>query len=219
MKRLIVVALLTAGLVTAGLGGSAGSAPSSPSGPDPVVQGWPTWPYLTSCGGHPFDPVAVFSGSTEAELGSGPPEAALRRFLQNKYFPWINAHHWRRLAGDEKTVEFASGRLSSQLETVSVELKDGRWKDTGYSSDCDPTSIVGNGPVVAWDLARHEKPLPKWVRKVRVDLDGGPCSGGRPQNPRARAVFQSLGSKLLLTIWLRPLPPGGYTCEGISSRR
>jgi hypothetical protein len=215
MKKSVAVVLLSCWLLAFGTA-SADPASEPPSGPDPAVQKWPAWPYLASCGGLPFDPVAVFSGPTGAELGSEGPEAALRRFLRNRYFPWINARHWRRIAGDERTVEFASGRLSSQLETVMVELDGGRWKDTGYSSDCDPTSIVGNGPVVTWDLARQGKPLKKWARKVRVNLGGGPCSGGRPQNPRARAVFQPLSDKLLMTIWLRPLPAGVYTCEGIS---
>jgi hypothetical protein len=190
-------------------------AASPPSGPDPAVLEWPRWPYQATCGYLAFDPVSVFSGPTEAELGSSPPETALRAFLERREIPWVKPRFWRLVAEDETTAEFVHGRLVRGLEWVAFELQDGKWKFVSYSSNCHPTSIVGRGTVVTWDLAPQEKPLRKWVRRVRVNLGPGNCSGGRSQNKRARPVFQPLGNKLLMTIRLTPLPPGVYTCPGL----
>jgi hypothetical protein len=213
----IVLLVLAMGTLAAGIGSSVARTGSSgpPSGPDPAVVEWPAWPYETACGGQPFDPVAVFSGPTEAELGSGAPEAALREFLQKRPFPWTKPHFWRLVAASETTAEFVRGRLASQLEWVSFELKDGQWREGPYWSDCEPTSIAGNGPVVTWSLAPRKRPFPKWVRRVRVNLGPGQCSGGLRQNPRARVTFKPLGKKLLMIVWLKPLPPGNYTCPGV----
>ncbi len=193
----------------------------APVGPDPVVEKWPQWPYKTSCGELEFDPVAVFGGPTGAERGSRPSEKALATFLKREDWvrDYVPVRHWRLLAETEDAAEFASGRLSSVYgpSTMSFELEGGRWKWWGLSSGCDPTSIIDGLQAVTWTLA-IDKPKPDGDdRHLWINLGPGPCSGGRSQNARARKpVVWQVGRKLIMAMTLKPLPPGGYTCQGIS---
>jgi len=166
----------------------------------------------------PFEPVAVFSGNADAEDGSLPSEGGLREAIAHKEIYVSDAvSNWRLLAEDEDEAEFVHGRLAGTLAWASFKLTDGRWKSSGGSSDCEPTSIVGNGPVVTWSVAQPNGSTPSGVvRRLKVNLGPGPCSSGLPQNPRARLVFEKWGRKLLMTIWLKPLPEGFYDCIGIS---
>jgi hypothetical protein len=212
-RSVIAVAAVLVALVSAA---AAWAATAPPSGPDPVVEEWPAWPYLTQCGGLPFYPVTVFSGNAEAELGTRPSEVALREALERGELPYVSSKsNWRLIAEDQDQAEFAHGRLAGRLEWVAFEFRDGKWQYQRSSSDCNPESILGEGRVVAWSLAEPELAPSVPVRRIRIHLNGGECSSGQPQNPRARLVFRKWGRKLLMSVWLEPLPPGFYTCQGI----
>ena len=50
-----------------------------------------------------------------------------------------------------------------------------------------------------------------------INLGPGECDGGRSQNDRLqKPEFREQNGRLLMSLWLRPLPPGGYTCQGLS---
>lgn len=211
------VALLALALLGA-LAGAAGAVTAT--GPDPVVNAWPEWPYPTTCGSLPFDPVETFSGPTRAERGSRPSEVALRRFLRKDRWAreYLPRRHWRLLAENRRLAEFASGRLSSPYgpSIVSFLRRKGRWKLSGLSDGCTPTSIVDGEAAISWTLdPRRPLPGPE-SHEIWIELGPGPCSSGKSQNDRARKplVWQA-GDKLLMLMRLRPLPPGGYTCLGI----
>lgn len=195
-------------------GAFAVSAASANWGADPAVRKWPSWPYQTTCGGLTFSPAEAFSGPTEAELGSSPAEIALRESLAKKELPWVQAHDWRLLVEGGSIAEFAHGMLSAEVEWLQLDDSNGRWKLNSYSSDCDPESILSEGPVVSWWLVPWKKHH-RAANRVRVSLEGGPCDGGRAENPHAHPIFEPLGDKMLMTIWLDPLPAEGYTCPAL----
>jgi hypothetical protein len=185
-------------------------------GPDPATAEWPEWPHRVRCGSIPFDPVAAFSGPTNAERGSLPSERALRRFIARGYLPWLNRKNWRLVVEDHGFAEFASGRLERELEWIQFRRVKGRWKFLTYSSDCDPNSLRRGIPAITWELAEGQKLTPA-TRTIEVNLGPGECASGRSQNERVqKPEFREQQGKLLLSLWLRPLPPGGYTCEGTS---
>lgn len=193
----------------------------APIGPDPVVERWPHWPYKTQCGWLEFDPVAAFSGPTGVERGSRPSERTLARLLReqrNWATPIVPTRHWRLLAETDDFAEFASGRLADGYGpgTVSLERENGRWKEVGMSSGCEPTSIVDGVAAVTWTLA-GDKPRPaEGDRHLWINLGGGECNSGRSQNARARPpVLWRVGRKLMMAMTLKPLPQGG-TCEELS---
>lgn len=164
----------------------------------------------------PFYAVTAFSGKAEAERGSLPPQIALREFLAKSDLSWLKGtRHWRPVVETEDRAEFSRGPLTGELEWLTFDLEEGNWKWSGYSSDCEPTSIVGRGPVVTWSVADSSLGPGTAVRHIDVNLGPGPCASGKPQNPRARLVFKKWGRKLLMTIWLKPLPEGVYTCLGV----
>jgi hypothetical protein len=200
---------VTGGIALAGSG----------AGPDPAVGEWPHWPYPTVCSGDPFDPVAVFAGPTGAELGSRPSEIALRRFLRKERWAaeYVPTSDWRLLTESSDRAEFASGRLSSSEGpgTMSFEFKHEQWEWSGLSSDCDPTSVVDGIQAISWRLATDQDGRRKNWKSLWINLGPGECAGGRSQNARAlKPIFEELEGKLLVIMRLRPLPPGGYTCEG-----
>lgn len=193
----------------------------APIGPDPVVEKWPQWPYKTSCGELEFDPVAAFGGPTGVERGSRPSERALARFLgeQRKWMEQIvPTRHWRLLGETDDAAEFASGRLADPYGpgTVLVERQTKGWKAVSMSSECEPTSIVEGLSAITWALA-VDKPKPRpGDRHLWINLGGGECSSGRSQNARIRRpVVWRVDRKLMVAMTLKPLPPGGYTCEGL----
>ena len=64
-----------------------------------------------------------------------------------------------------------------------------------------------------WDLAPGQG-LTADTKRVRVKLTGGEgCNGGRSLNAAAEPEFRQVGKKLVLTVWVEPLPPGVYTCK------
>ena len=69
------------------------------------------------------------------------------------------------------------------------------------------------GVAVRWDLAPGQG-LTARAKRVHVMLRGSEgCDGGRSLNASASPEFRQFGKKLVLTVWVDPLPPGVYTCE------
>lgn len=189
-------------------------------GADPVIAEWPSWPYEASCGyGHSFDPVAVFSQPATAELGSTPPQRALRRFLAHPVINWVPRHNYRVLREGPHEAEFLSSPLSSEREQAPELLtftrRKGHWKWTG-SGGCLPATIIAGRPAIGWDLAYGERPPGPLATSIKVNLGAGECASGQSQNKRAHPVFSEVEGKLLLTVWLSPPKGrGGQTCEGL----
>ena len=194
----------------------AGVSITYPTGPDPAVSEWPRWPYQVACGGLPFDPVASFGGATEAEKGSGGPELALRRYLEVAATEAaISKSYWRLVVAGETRAEFAEGRLGQGALWVSFELSGGEWRPTAPLGYCVPRTIREGRPAGRWTLA-EDQVLGKNTRRIRIVPSGGGCNGGRSVNAMVeRPVFTQFGRKLVMTIWLEPLPPGGYTCQAL----
>jgi hypothetical protein len=183
------------------------------SGPDPAVSRWPSWPYPTGCLGVTFDPVAVFSGPTEAENGTGGPELALRQYLDAGIYPQLPTKFWRLVAATDTRAYFASGRLEQGLFWLTVELAEGRWRVAGELDECRARTVRDGGVAVRWDLVPGQG-LTAGTKRVRVKLTGGEgCNGGRSLNAVAEPDFRNVGRKLVLTVWVEPLPPGVYTCQ------
>jgi hypothetical protein len=184
------------------------------SGPDPAVAEWPSWPYPTACLGVTFDPVAVFGGATEAENGSGAPELALRKYLDEGLYPQIPTKFWRVVTSGPTRVEFASGRLEQGLFWLSFDLVGGQWQLAGSLEECRARSVREGSVPIDWSLPRGGSLGPK-SRQVEVKLHyKRGCDGGRGLNQAVEPEFRRVARQLVLTIWIKPLPPGSYTCEG-----
>lgn len=187
-----------------------------PPGSDPAVAEWPYWPYKVSCYGPPFDPVSVFSGPANAELGSLPAEIALRETIYDPKLAWLGlpTDHWRRVFETDSEASFVSGRLASYPQWTYFRNDGSGWKLAG-NGGCTPSSLVQGRYAVTWDLTAKRGPGPN-ARWVKVHLGQGPCDSGAPQAERMRPpVFRQLGRRLLMSIVLEPLPPGAYTCIGV----
>jgi hypothetical protein len=183
------------------------------NGPDPAVSRWSSWPYPTGCLGVSFDPVTVFSGPTEAEKGPGGPEEALRRYLSEGLYPQVPTRFWRLVAATETTAFFASGRLEQGLFWLAFEQVNGQWALSGELKECRPRTVREGLVALRWDLVPG-KGLTGKARLIRVKLSGGEgCDGGRSLNAAADPEFRRVGKRLVLTVWIEPLPPGVYTCE------
>ncbi len=194
---------------------------ASAKGADPITEAWSHWPYPTSCGiGIPFNPVTTFRGPAAAEEGTTPAEIALRSILTDPQLGWLGypPSGWRLVSEDAELAVFVSGQLSTQidqLQFLSVAQNEGVWKWNG-SGSCQLRSVLPEGEVVTWDLAREQPALDEDTRFIRINLGAGGCASGASQNDRARKpVFRQLGRKLLLTMSIEPMPPGIYTCIGV----
>ncbi len=194
-------------------------ASSTPAGPDPALAGWEEWSYPVTCSSpdQAFDPLTAFSGLTGAELGSSPAEQGLRAEIEGTkdWYEPIPAHGWRRIAESEAEAQFTRGRLSGQLEWLALARDtDGKWGFHQSSSDCEPTVSIEGGTVVTWSLARKQKHLTPQTQTLWIDLGPGECASGARQNPRARFRFRTMGKRLLMIAWLKPVGGGAQTCEG-----
>jgi hypothetical protein len=187
------------------------------SGPDPAVSRWPSWPYPTGCLGVGFDPVTVFGGATGAENGSGGPELALRKYLDEGLYPQVPSRYWRPVATSEGRASFSSGRLEQGLFWLTaVEVVPGQWSVAGAPEECRARSLRDGEAAIDWTLHDRES-LGPGSRRIAVDLHSGRgCDGGRSHNEAAEPRFSQLGGKLVLTIWLDPLSPGTYNCKARS---
>lgn len=213
--RLLVSAAVALTLALAAVGASAANGPV-PSGPDPATAVWTEWPHRVSCGYIPFDPVVAFSGPTNAERADTPAAKALRRSIREFKDFGLPKHHWRILAERPgRMVEYASGRLPDDLAVFSIERSRGGWRFGGFGG-CDPSTLRRGDAAITWNLAADQPQLHPGTRSVLVHLGPGPCAGGRSQNDRLmKPEFREQNGALLITLWLRPLPPGGYTCQGL----
>ncbi|HEX5375077.1 MAG TPA: hypothetical protein VFW48_02860 [Solirubrobacterales bacterium] len=130
-------------------------------------------------------------------------------------YPTLPKHNWRLLSEGPGVVQYGHGRLPG-VESLTLEESEGQWAFAGYSSNCEPTTIVGRGSTITWSLASDQPKLRPGTKRIWIDLGPGECSGGRSQNARAmKPVFFELGKRLLMVMRLKPLPPGAYTCPGI----
>lgn len=190
-----------------------GAAPASASdgvaGPDPALAEWPEWPYKASCNGMTFDPVAAFSGPTNAERGRLPAERALRRLLGRDFpFP-LPQHHWRLAATKPGRALFLHGRLGAEMETPtqleSYELRrrKGHWEMNAYSSICHPLSARGGHFATTWFLSKSQPELTATTERIRIDV-GARCSKSEDLNARAEPEFTEIAGKLVLTVFIRP---------------
>jgi hypothetical protein len=160
-----------------------------------------------------FDPVAVFSGPTEAEKGTGGPELALGQYLDAGLYPQLPTKFWRLVAATDTRAYFASGRLEQGLFWLTAELAEGQWQVAGEVDECRARTVRDGSVAVRWDLAPGQG-LTEKSKRVRVKLTGSEgCNGGRSLNAAAVPEFRRVGRKLALTVWVDPLPPGVYTCE------
>jgi hypothetical protein len=187
------------------------------AGPDPAVAEWPEWPHRVSCGGLRFDPIVAFSSPTGVEGEDTPQVRAMERFIHAgpPEEEFTRKRDWRLLAEEDGWAEFGSGRLPEEMEWIAVERKRGRWDFASYSSGCEPASMRRGREAITWTLASQPRLRPR-TRSILVELGPGECSSGRPQAPRLqKPEFREQNGALLISLWLRPLPPGGYTCEGI----
>ncbi|MFI5027569.1 MAG: hypothetical protein ACHQCF_01135 [Solirubrobacterales bacterium] len=187
-----------------------------PKGPDPAVSEWPTWSYPVSCGGLEFDPVAAFGGPTEAEEGSGGPEIALARYLDAVTAETtISRKYWRLVAATETRAEYAEGRLAQGPLWIAFELSGDEWRPAGGPHYCEPRTVREGRLAGRWTLAGSQV-IGKNTRRIQVVPGGAGCNGGRSVNAMVeKPVFTQVGRKLVMTIWLEPLPPGIYTCQAL----
>jgi len=187
------------------------------AGPDPAVLEWTEWPHQVSCGGMSFEPVSTFGSPTGVERERTPQARALRRFIT--FFPdefAVRKHDWRLLGEEDGEAVFGAGRLPDEVEVISVARRKGAWKGWGYSSRCEPASLRQEREAITWDLAPDQPQLSAQTRSILVQLGPGECNGGKPQAKRLqKPEFREQNGALLMSLWLRPLPPGGYTCQGV----
>lgn len=205
-----VATTMLAGMLIVAVGTIHAAAPIND--PDLAVDEWPQWPYKAGCYGPPFDPIAVFSRSATAELGSLPTEVALRGIINDPQFSWLGfaQHSWRSVSESEEEAVFVN-----DFSWIRLERDGDAWKLAGNGGCVPRTTIHGLG-AVPWTLSVGHPARRKTTKHVWVDLGPGPCASGMSQNTRARKpIFRQFGKRLVMTILLDPLPPGHYTCQGI----
>ena len=188
------------------------------NGPDPAVAAWPSWPYPVGCLGTTFDPVATFSGPTEAELGQGGAERALRQYLDEDLYPQLPTRFWRPIVSTDARAVFASGRLEQGLFWLAFEFVDGRWRPAGNLDECSPRTVRdGNVADRLGAAGRAEADARLAADRGQPPLQAGPATVAGATTRRPNQSSARSGRRLLLTIWLKPpapLPPGGhYNCE------
>ena len=190
----------------------------SPEEADPVVKEWPVWPYQASCYGPPFDPVSVFSGPANAELGTSPGEVALNEAIHNPDLAGVGMSRtgWRLVSESETQAVFVTGALSDPFPWWALfKREDTGWKLAG-SGTCTPHTALHGLEASSWSISGEQRRLTPDTRRISVVLEGGGCSSGMSSNPRARKpIFRKIGKRLLMTVLLEPLPPGFHTCQGV----
>lgn len=203
MKSAATAIVVVVSLVCAGT--AQGWGVKYANGPDPAVSRWPSWPNPTGCLGVTFDPVAVFSGPTEAENGAGGAELALRRYIDEGLYPQTPTRFWRLVSTTGSEAFFASGLLRQGLFWLAFQLVDGQWRLAGNLDECRARTVREGNPAIRWDLA---EPPDQRARSIRVWLTGaycGPHGGG--SNRRAEVPeFRQFGRRLVMTIWEEPPP-------------
>ncbi|HEY5977133.1 MAG TPA: hypothetical protein VIT85_04705 [Solirubrobacterales bacterium] len=174
------------------------------SGPDPATERWPAWPHSATCLETTFDPVATFSGPTEAENGTGAPEEALRAYLSEGLHASLPLKNWRGLSVTESEARFAAGRLGLGLITLRLISTDGRWAVSGSPSDCMAQTSSETADALRWRLQRPQR-LHRKTRALRIDTTVEACRP--PPAGDLGREFRSIGRDLVLTVW-RERPTG-----------
>lgn len=188
-----------------------------PAGPDPAVQEWTGWPFQVACNSGPFDPNVVFAGPTNAELGSDPAAAELRRILsspENQTFPEMRfpPHHWRLLTSGPDYVEFFQGRLGGKTHSVVLRLGPDGWSLSGHGG-CTPTTIVNGRWAADWGLFRDAPKLSPAARVITLWIRERQCTGSANPIPRLRRpTLVEFDSRLVITFSTRPLPGRLHHC-------
>lgn len=186
------------------------------AGPDPAVAEWPEWPHRVSCGELRFDPIVAFNSPTGLEETNTPQVRAMKKFIKLGA-EFVRKHDWRLLAEEGGKAEFGAGRLPDEMEFISVERKRGKWDFVGYSERCEPSSVRRGLTAITWSLSPDQPRLNSNTRSILVYLGPSECSSGKPAAPRLqKPEFREQNGAVLMSLWLRPLPPGGYTCQGVS---
>jgi hypothetical protein len=215
MRRSGIFVIATSALVL--LMGAGAVAASAMNGPDPAVKEWAGWAGEVSCG-VPFDPLTAFAAPADAERGHLPSEVALRAYLKKTrhYFPPSKPHSWRLLVETPHYAQFGRGRLSSRgVEVNTFKHGANGWEWAGYSSGCQPTLLRNHQEAITWTLARGQRLTAK-TRVLKVNLGPGECASGLSQDKRLeRPEFRVENGALLMALWIRPVPPGAYTCVGL----
>ncbi len=177
-----------------------------------MVAKWPTWPYQVTCGSLAFDPIAVFGGGPQT------PDA-LADFLATHNVPWHPPGQWRLAAADEETAEMVSGRLSpGELDWMRFQNQDSVWRWTG-SGGCKPRSLRDGVSAGEWHLRGMTAPVPG-TRVLHLAIEELSCTGGSDPTPRVQAPdVRYSRHRLIVTAWVTPLPPGGYTCPSNPAAR
>lgn len=186
------------------------------AGPDPIVAEWPEWPHRVSCGDLHFDPIVAFNSPTGVEETNTPQVRAMKKFINIGDEELARKHDWRVLAEEGGVAEFGAGRLPDEVEWIAVERRRGRWRFVSYSSRCEPASIRRGLEAITWSFNPDQPRIGPKTRSILVDLGPSECSSGKPAAPRLqKPEFREQNGALLMSLWLRPLPRGFYTCEGI----
>jgi hypothetical protein len=163
----------------------------------------------------PFAPQTALRKPADAENGTLESEAALRTFLRGHRQPGPPSNGWRLLAETETTADFAQGYIADgTFEQALFKNVGGVWEDRWLGPCPLPTAHDGRR-AVTWTLAGPKPPTPS-SRTIEVDLGPAECASGMPESEQLEApVFRQENGALLMTLWLRPLPPGWYSCQAV----
>jgi hypothetical protein len=210
------IAILGAALLFIGAVAATAAEPNG-RGPDPAVKAWPDWPGRVACGptAPSFHPQSALSRPADAEKGSLPAEVALREWLREKRQPGPERHDWRLLGANEEIAEFIRGGIGDESAEQVAFLRSGdSWKAAfKLHGPCRFRARRGSRVATSWILARGSRLMPS-TRIVKIRLEARECSSGRMASARLeRPAFRRENGALLMTLWLRPLPPGNYTCQ------
>jgi hypothetical protein len=215
VAALVVCAATAAGVA---LALESGDSPSvSAGGPDHVVREWPDWTGKVTCGSVAFDPLVAFARRPDAAEGNLPAEVAFREFLEAGGMMHGDPkplNGWRLLGQSGRYAEFANGSPAGTMATWLVGPSPEGLKPITFAGDCAPHRLRHGQAATTWTLARGQHLGPS-TRSVRVDLGAGECASGASQDERLeKPGFRVEDGALLMALWVRPLPPGEYTCIG-----
>lgn len=192
-------------------------AVSAAAARDPAARAWPAWPGTVACGtaAPAFSPPLALSRPADAEKGSLPAEVALREWLREKRQPGPGRHGWRLLGVNDEAAEFIHGNIGAKSSEQIAFLRTGDKWQAAYKVDgsCEFLARRGHRVATGWRLTPGQR-LTVSSRSVKVSLEATECASGIKATSRLEAPrFRVENGALLLTLWLRPLPPGGYTCQ------
>jgi hypothetical protein len=145
----------------------------SPEEADPAVKEWPVWPYQALCYGPPFDPVSVFSGPANAELGTTPGEVALNEAIHNPALAGVGMSRtgWRLVSESETQAVFVTGALSGLFPWWALFDRDATgWKWAG-SGTCTPHTVLHGLEASSWSISGDQPRLTPDTRRISFVLE------------------------------------------------